>query len=388
MLHEELAEFAAMLSNAEKSLDVFPSVAQIDRSVEERLALLEQEYVEYMNRLNPERFAGNLHAQNTARHLLSKLYAWHMRAERDISTRGERSGPPPPSQPALVAVARLRSVQAPPSEPVDFSITTPNGTYRATQFLAQGDVAMLYQGIGTAGSHANENVVIKIAAEAQDNDLLVEEVRVLRTLQSTEDVQRKHLPKVFGEFKTPDGQAGTILSYLEGYDLDQILERYPQGLPSEHVAWILARALSGLGFAHKHGILHGNIEPAHLIVRPRDHNVFVIDWTYAVVAPEKTGQGFRAHNPTYSPEEVVERKPPLPASDLYSLGKTMIFLLGGDVEQGTCPQHVDERFVRFVQFLCRKSPRQRAQDAWEAAQQLAQLRLEVFGEQRFLALEM
>jgi len=84
----------------------------------------------------------------------------------------------------------------------------------------------------------------------------------------------------------------------------------------------------------------------------------------------------------------VERKPPLPASDLYSLGKTMIFLLGGDVEQGTCPQHVDERFVRFVQFLCRKSPRQRAQDAWEAAQQLAQLRLEVFGEQHFLALEM
>ena len=66
----------------------------------------------------------------------------------------------------------------------------------------------------------------------------------------------------------------------------------------------------------------------------------------------------------------------------------MIYLLGGDVRQDTLPPSVDERFARFIQFMVRESPRQRAQDAWEVAEQLARLRVEIFGPQRFLPLEM
>ena len=59
-----------------------------------------------------------------------------------------------------------------------------------------------------------------------------------------------------------------------------------------------------------------------------------------------------------------------------------------DVRLGTIPPQVDERFARFVQFLTRDSPRQRAQDAWETAAQLQSLRTEVFGPSRFLPLDM
>ena len=394
VLHEDLAEIKSLLAGARSTQDVFPAMALTEVSVDERLVLLEEEYVVLVRRLRPERFAGNSLAQNSARHLLSKLYDWHQRAVQEL----ERARPIPQPIPidpetspprAPVPPPRLRSVPTPPpNSEVDFTVTAAGSTYRVQRILAQGDLAMLYRGCCETGARSGQDVTVKIAMQREDNDLLLEETRILRTLQSVEGAQRKHLPEVYDQFQTPAGQAGIIFGYLDGYDLDEVRERYPGGLNAEHVAWILARALSGLGFAHQQGIIHGNIEPAHILVRPHDHNVFLIDWTYAVVAPEKTGQGFRAHNPDFSPPEVMARRPPLPASDLYSLGKTMIYLLGGDVRQDTLPPSVDERFARFIQFMVRESPRQRAQDAWEVAEQLARLRVEIFGPQRFLPLEM
>jgi len=404
VLHEDLAEIKSLLAGARSTQDVFPAMALTEVSVDECLVLLEEEYVVLVRRLRPERFAGNSLAQNSARHLLSKLYDWHQRAVQELERARPIPPPIPPLTPPLTPIdteahlgpprapvppPRLRSVPTPPpNSEVDFTVTATGNTYRVQRILAQGDLAMLYRGCCETGARSGQDVTVKIAMQREDNDLLLEETRILRTLQSVEGAQRKHLPEVYDQFQTPAGQAGIIFGYLDGYDLDEVRERYPGGLNAEHVAWILARALSGLGFAHQQGIIHGNIEPAHILVRPHDHNVFVIDWTYAVVAPEKTGQGFRAHNPDFSPPEVMARRPPLPASDLYSLGKTMIYLLGGDVRQDSLPPSVDERFARFIQFMVRESPRQRAQDAWEVAEQLARLRVEIFGPQRFLPLEM
>lgn len=394
LLHEDLAEIQSLVSAARSTQDVFPSLLLRDLSVDERLLLIEEEYVVLVRRLRPERFGSNVLAQNSARHLLSKLYDWHQRAVRELESQRVSPEPTesePTSSPAQVVrpPPRLRSVPTPsPTSEVDFSITTPSGSYRVHRIMAQGDVAMLYRGVGTQGPHEGQPVTVKVAMQREDNDLMMEEARIVRSLQGCDGPQRKHLPTLVDQFMAPSGQAGSIFAHLDGYDLDAVRERYPSGLSAEHVAWILARALSVLGFVHQQGIIHANIEPAHLLVRPEDHNVFLIDWTYAVVAPEQTGQGFRAHNPDFSPPEVMARKPPLPASDLYSLGKTMVYLLGGDVRLGTIPPQVDERFARFVQFLTRDSPRQRAQDAWETAAQLQSLRTEVFGPSRFLPLEM
>lgn len=385
MLHEELAHFSDLLEQATSPSDVFPSLLVPNRNTEERLAHLEEEYIQFMQDLNPDRFFGNTQAQNAARHLLSKLYVWHQRAEQRV--RAEEQAPDQTPGPPFET--RLRSVHPPlPNDATEFTIATPSGTFRADRFLAQGDVAMLYRGRCIAGSQSDVEVVLKIAMDKRDNTLIAQEVQFLRTLRYAEGQQTKHFPEVIAEFCTPNGVAGSILSYLPGHDFEGLRKRFPDGISAEHGVWILARALSALGFAHKQGIIHGNIDPAHLIVSPPDHNLFVIDWTSAVIAPEKTGQGFRVHNPDYSPPEVLERKPPLPASDLYSLGKAMIYLLGGDVQQITLPSSVDERMVRFLQFLCRQSPRQRAQDAWETARQLSELRTEVFGPPRFLPLEM
>jgi serine/threonine protein kinase len=102
-----------------------------------------------------------------------------------------------------------------------------------------------------------------------------------------------------------------------------------------------------------------------------------------VTEPARTRQGFRVYNPDYSAPEVREKKPPLPAADLYSIGRCLLFLLGGDLTSGEMPTLVDDRLQRFVRYLTRPSPLQRAQDAWDMFVELERVRAGIYGPHRF-----
>jgi serine/threonine protein kinase len=179
-----------------------------------------------------------------------------------------------------------------------------------------------------------------------------------------------------------------VLTWLEGKDLHSVRERYPEGLPSEPATWIFRRTLSALGYAHSLGVVHGNVTPAHILVSPEDHNIFLVDWCFAAVRPAETGDRFVYLDEVYSPPEVEERRPPLPSSDLFSLARSIVYLLGGDPESETLPEGIEEPFERLLRYFLRKSAIQRPQDAWQMYQELDILRRELFGEHRFRELEL
>lgn len=294
----------------------------------------------------------------------------------------------PLRQPAQVDAHAEAPILAPMSEaPIHFRIVTKAepGEYEVSGRLSQGELATIYDG---RRRHDGARVAVKIADDKADNDLIAAEVSALALLCSEDCPQRKHLPQVIDRFHTRDGRLGTVFEYLDGYDLIEVRRRLPNGLPAQHLIWLLRRCLSVLGWAHSRGVLHGNLDPAHIILRPRDHNVWLVDWCYSIVNPAQSGQGFRCLNELYSPPEVAARKPPLPAADLYSLGKCMLFVLGGDVEKKSLPADLDDRLQRFLKYFMLDSALSRAGDAWEAYRQLDRLREEIFGPHQFLELHL
>lgn len=310
--------------------------------------------------------------QTQARTTYLQLNTWYEAAQRKLErgTFGNRSAPHTPD----------------PTEHA-YLVTTARSVYHIASGLAQGDLSTVYA--GHRGDDICDRIVIKIADKSSSNEALQREVRVLRLLLGEASPQRKHLPQYLDQFKTDEGQLGIILSFVDGYDLHTIREKYPEGIDPQHVIWIFRRVLSVLGYAHSKGILHGNIDPAHILIRPYDHNVTVIDWTSSVENPANTGDDFKTHNALYSAPEVrrvsdpLERKCPLPSADLYSLGKCMLYALGGDLEHHTMPTLVDERLQRFIRFFLKPSPIQRAQDAWEMYHLLSKLRQEIYGDHQF-----
>ncbi len=258
-------------------------------------------------------------------------------------------------------------------------IRTSTHTYRvSTKPFVEGDLALLYRGTCVGADAPEGHVVAKVARDPRDNDLLRNEIRVLRRLSHAPSAQAKHLPVLLDVFKSDDRQ-GLVLRQIDALDGTSLRERLAAGVPAIHACWILQRLLSTLGYVHGKGVVHGNIEPSHVLVRPRDHNVFLIDWSYAVVDPVRTGERFRTLNEVYSAPEVEARKPPTPATDLFSVGKTLIYLLGGDPEQGTFPTTVPLPLSRLLTFLTLASHKGRAQSAWHMHKEVERVRQELSG---------
>lgn len=254
--------------------------------------------------------------------------------------------------------------------------------------IAEGTISTVFGGNCLIGDSLAGSIAVKIADDEKYNDLLWREKRALAKLHAANGVQRKHLPILLDQFQISDGRAGLIFRHLDGcLTLSQMRDRYRGSLEEKqkHMAWMFNRLLSAVGYAHSQGVVHENIEPESLMFRLKDHNLFLIDWAFAAIEPRKTGDGFRISNPYYSPPEEKEKGQPIPASDMYSIGKCMIFFLDGDLETDELPDYVEEELGDLLRYCVMKSKHQRAQDAWQMHGMLKRIVEKLWGPRKFLA---
>ncbi|MBE7438662.1 MAG: protein kinase family protein [Spirochaetales bacterium] len=256
--------------------------------------------------------------------------------------------------------------------------------YRLGELLGANQRVALYAATTATG----EKVFFKQAVNRSSNDWLSRESRILTRLWDSGERFRKQLPHLVEHFLTRDGLAVNVFESIAGFDLEEIRKRYPQGIPERHVIWLWRRILAVIGHAHSQGILHGNIEPSHILVRPADHNVWLIDWSYAIDNPARTRETFRIENRPYTAPEVTARANPLPSSDMYSIGQCMLYVLGGDPASGRMPEGLDERLVRLLRLFTLPTVAGRPADAWEMYNRLDLLRAEMYGPHEFIEFRM
>lgn len=341
------------------------------KTPEKQLESVKKAYRRLSKVAHPDHYTGDANAFEMAGEAFGRLGQFYQRAQDKIKagTYGKR-------------------LSEDNTQESDFVIQTRKREYHVKSALAEGDLCTIYGGDCAGGDDFAGQIAVKVVEDSEDNLLMQNEVKILRLFQVEPSKQSKHLPVLLDQFKTSEGQLGTILRQIDGFDLYSVHDKYKDGVPAKHAAWILERLLSVLGFVHSKGVIHGNIEPAHIMIRPKDHNLWLIDWCYAALNPGRTKDGFKVLNEDYSPPEVQERKSPLPSSDLYSVGKCMIYLLGGDIKTNTMPVTIEKPLQRFIQFFVMKSPLQRAQDAWEMYEKFAGLRTELWGPKEFLEFKM
>lgn len=374
---DELRQLNTLLTDAAAPGDVFMSLRDRSLRGDAQALALANELRRLQALANPERFMGNPPAQDLAREIQSRLLEWHASA---LAALEPAAGPV--VEPAVEAPAIGWQEPRHDRAGAGFAVTAGANRYQLEARQMVGDIAAVHRGRGVEGPRAGLEVAAKLALDRGDNALILAEVQALQRLQAAEGAQRRQLPELLDLFQVGE-RAGSIMTWMGGLDGVALRERFPGGIPPEHVIWIGRRLLSVAGFAHKHGVVHANIEPAHLIVRAEDHHVSLVDWCWSVTEPARTRQGFRVYNPDYSAPEVQEKKPPLPAADLYSIGRCLLFLLGGDLVSGEMPARVDDRLQRFIRYLTRPSPLQRAQDAWDMFVELERVRAAIHGPHRF-----
>ena len=178
-----------------------------------------------------------------------------------------------------------------------------------------------------------------------------------------------------------------LMREVKGITMPELLEQYKKGVPAEHVMWMLERLLSVVGYLHSNCVVHGNIKPENIIINKDNHNVSLLGFSFCIPNANTSEAQYKIVNDYYTAPEVNKTARVLPSSDVYSIGKIAIKLLGGDISSNGMPISVDARVRAFIRKMVSSSLSDRPNDAWKLWSELIKLRNEVFGTQRFKKLD-
>ena len=194
--------------------------------------------------------------------------------------------------------------------------------YELHQLIAAGGMGQVWRGLDIA---LHRPVAVKVLRSEYTGDPTFL-ARFRAEAQHAASLSHPNIAAVFdyGEEIAQDG-TGETLAYLvmelvEGEPLSALLAR-EGALGAETTLSILRQTSFGLGESHAAGMVHRDVKPGNILVRP-DGSVKITDFGIAhsarSVALTRTGQVIGT--PQYLSPEQAEGRPATPASDVYALG--------------------------------------------------------------------
>jgi len=137
------------------------------------------------------------------------------------------------------------------------------GPYKVASLIGRGGMAAVYQAFHPA---TDRQVAIKVMLP----DVATDEVfqrRFEREAKTLAGLQHIHILSVF-DYGEQDGVNYLVMPYLPGRTLGDRLEETQMSLAD--VAATFRQLASALDYAHRQGILHRNVKPAHVLLFETD----------------------------------------------------------------------------------------------------------------------
>lgn len=196
------------------------------------------------------------------------------------------------------------------------------------------------------------------------------------------DINHWALPTVKDVIINDDEDVLMVMSFVEGTELFKHLKNTGV-IEIETLCWITQRILSALYYLHFKGIVHRDVKPANIIVNFDKHIATLVDFGLSKLKPDgnpdKSG-----YTPYFSSPEQIEGKAPIPESDIYSLGMTMICVLGGDISTKELPLGIPDILKEYIHKMLRNDPKQRPQNCKKLNEEMEKIRLNLFNRKHTL----
>ena len=268
--------------------------------------------------------------------------------------------------------------------------------YRVERILGVGGMGVVVQATHV---HLDERVALKfMLPEAMANAEVAG--RFLREARMAVKLKSEHVAKVMDVGTLESGSPYIVMEYLEGTDLNQLLERHGP-LPFADVAEYVIQACDAIAEAHSLGIVHRDLKPANLFLTHRADGaplVKVLD--FGISKANQLGDAGGGMTKTaammgspyfMSPEQMRSAKDVDARSDVWSVGVIIYQLLtarlpfesdtlGGIMAAvftedprmlSTYRPDVPHAFEAIVRRCLQRDPSARAQNVGEIAMTLA-----------------
>ncbi|GAA1801962.1 serine/threonine protein kinase [Planosporangium flavigriseum] len=219
---------------------------------------------------------------------------------------------------------------------------TLGGRYRLDERIAGGGMGDVWRGTDEV---LGRTVAIKILLPA----LLQEPGFAERFRGEARTMATINHPGVVDvyDYGSEDGTAFLVMEYVEGEALSRTLSRVHRLTPARAMA-LIAQAADALHAAHQNGIVHRDVKPGNLLVRPNG-TLVLTDFGIARLAgaAQLTQAGSVLGTASYISPEQAAGKTASPMSDVYALGVVAYQCLAGRRPfEGDNPVEIAMRHVR------------------------------------------
>ena len=200
-----------------------------------------------------------------------------------------------------------------------------NHRYRLDEIQATGGMATVYRATDLM---LERTVAIKILRTELSDDPEFRN-RFRQEAKAAANLSHPNIVTVH-DFGLDGGQVFIVMEDVPGTDLKTILHSRGR-LPILEALDLIIQACSGIGLAHRAGLVHCDIKPQNMLVTP-GQQMKVVDFgiahAIASASPDEKSEVVWGSPQYFSPEQ-ASGLPPTPASDVYSLGVVLFEMVTG-----------------------------------------------------------
>ncbi len=218
------------------------------------------------------------------------------------------------------------------------------GKYRVERVLGSGGMGVVLAARHIGLGHA---VALKLMLSTRKADAMAHE-RFLREARATVSLRSHHVARALDVGTLDNGVAYMVMEYLDGADLQVIMEQRGPLSVEEAVEYVL-QACEAIAEAHAAGVVHRDLKPANMFLTTNADGspcVKVLDFGISKIMGAEgglTGNAQAIGSPLYmSPEQINSSKNVDERADVWSMGVVLYQLLSGST-----PFHADT-----IQQLC------------------------------------
>ncbi len=198
----------------------------------------------------------------------------------------------------------------------DTPSTILGGRYEILETLGAGGMAKVYH---ARDLNLQRQVAIKLLREDFTDDPAFR-VRFLQEARAAANLVHPNIVTVF-DFGHESKRYFIVMEFVQGTDLKTLIRRRGR-LQVEEAIEILIQVASGVGYAHRAGLIHCDLKPHNILVT-HDGRAKITDFgisrALAAIDQEEYSEIVWGSPQYFAPEQAAGG-PPSPASDVYSLG--------------------------------------------------------------------
>ena len=214
-----------------------------------------------------------------------------------------------------------REIRNPPDPRVGQKI----GPYTLERMLGQGGMGSVYLATREVDGFRMQ-VALKLIRISVLNEYLHKRFRLERQILAR--LAHPNITRLLDGGVTGDGVPYLVTEFIDGVPLDEHIRAKRPDLDER--LRIFEAICSAVSFAHRNLIVHGDLKPHNILVMP-DGTPKLLDFGIArLIDPDISHSGdntMAALTPAWASPEQLRGEPLNPASDCYSLGRLLYFML-------------------------------------------------------------